>query len=91
MNEVKIEAQFQENRAVCSRSVYRACRRPRRISAPALTLRLWLSISIWRLRRRRREFSIAATGRDQERCSRLDDNLILEAYKEPAARATGGR
>jgi homoserine kinase len=27
------------------------------------------------------EFSIAATGRDQEFCSRLEDNLILEVYK----------
>ena len=27
------------------------------------------------------EFSIAATGRDRERCSRLEDNLILEIYK----------
>jgi homoserine kinase len=26
------------------------------------------------------EFSIAATGRNRERCSRLDDNLILESY-----------
>jgi len=28
------------------------------------------------------EFSIAATGRDRERCSRLENNLILETYKE---------
>ena len=27
------------------------------------------------------EFSIIATGRDAERCARLDDNLILEVYK----------
>ena len=27
------------------------------------------------------EFSIAATGRDAERCARLDDNLVLETYK----------
>ena len=27
------------------------------------------------------EFSIDATGRDAERCARLEDNLILEAYK----------
>jgi homoserine kinase len=27
------------------------------------------------------EFSIAATGRNQERCARLEDNLILEIYK----------
>ncbi|MGD0733345.1 MAG: homoserine kinase [Terracidiphilus sp.] len=27
------------------------------------------------------EFSIAATGRNQERCSRTEDNLILETYK----------
>jgi homoserine kinase len=27
------------------------------------------------------EFSIAATGRDRERCGRLDDNLILDLYK----------
>jgi len=27
------------------------------------------------------EFSITATGRDRERCSRLEDNLILEIYK----------
>lgn len=28
------------------------------------------------------EFSIAATGRDWERCSRLENNLILETYKD---------
>jgi homoserine kinase len=28
------------------------------------------------------EFSIVATGRDAERCSRLKDNLILEIYKD---------
>jgi homoserine kinase len=28
------------------------------------------------------EFSIVATGRDAERCARLEDNLILEAYKK---------
>jgi homoserine kinase len=28
------------------------------------------------------EFSIAATGRDAARCMRLEDNLILEAYKK---------
>jgi homoserine kinase len=28
------------------------------------------------------EFSIAATGRDRERCSRTEDNLILETYKD---------
>jgi homoserine kinase len=27
------------------------------------------------------EFSIAATGRDAERCGRLEDNLVLEIYK----------
>ena len=27
------------------------------------------------------EFSIAATGRDAERCGQLEDNLVLEAYK----------
>lgn len=27
------------------------------------------------------EFSIAATGRDADRCARLEDNLVLEAYK----------
>jgi homoserine kinase len=27
------------------------------------------------------EFSIAASGRDADRCARLEDNLILEAYK----------
>jgi len=27
------------------------------------------------------EFSIAASGRDAERCARLEDNLILETYK----------
>lgn len=27
------------------------------------------------------EFSIAATGRDADRCARLEDNLIVEAYK----------
>lgn len=28
------------------------------------------------------EFSIAAAGRDRERCSRIEDNLVLETYKE---------
>jgi len=28
------------------------------------------------------EFSIAAMGRDAERCARLEDNLVLEAYKD---------
>jgi len=28
------------------------------------------------------EFSIAATGRDREQCSRLENNLILEIYKQ---------
>ena len=28
------------------------------------------------------EFSITATGRDRERCSRLENNLILETYKD---------
>jgi homoserine kinase len=28
------------------------------------------------------EFSIAAAGRDRERCGRLEDNLVLETYKE---------
>ncbi len=28
------------------------------------------------------EFSISATGRDAERCGRLEDNLILEIYKD---------
>jgi len=28
------------------------------------------------------EFSIAATGRDADRCGRLNDNLILEVYKD---------
>jgi homoserine kinase len=28
------------------------------------------------------EFSIAATGRDQQRCSRIENNLILGIYKE---------
>ncbi len=28
------------------------------------------------------EFSIAASGRDWERCARLDDNLILDAYRD---------
>jgi homoserine kinase len=31
---------------------------------------------------RAQEFSIAATGRDAERCGRLHDNLILEIYKD---------
>lgn len=35
------------------------------------------------------EFSIAASGRDAERCARLEDNLILEAYK--ALLAANGR
>ncbi len=28
------------------------------------------------------EFSVSATGKDEERCGRLDDNLILETYKQ---------
>jgi homoserine kinase len=28
------------------------------------------------------EFSIAATGRDRERCSRIENNLILETYED---------
>ena len=28
------------------------------------------------------EFSITASGRDAERCARLEDNLILETYKQ---------
>lgn len=28
------------------------------------------------------EFSIAATGRDRERCSKIEDNLILDTYKD---------
>jgi homoserine kinase len=28
------------------------------------------------------EFSIAATGRDRERCGRLEDNLVLELYRK---------
>src|ERR1700678_3587230 len=28
------------------------------------------------------EFSIAASGRDADRCAKLDDNLILESYKQ---------
>ena len=28
------------------------------------------------------EFSIAATGRDADRCAQLEDNLILETYKQ---------
>jgi homoserine kinase len=28
------------------------------------------------------EFSVTATGRDADRCSRLNDNLILETYKQ---------
>ena len=28
------------------------------------------------------EFSIAATGRNQERCSRIENNLILETYRD---------
>lgn len=28
------------------------------------------------------EFSIAASGRDADRCAKLDDNLILETYKQ---------
>ena len=59
-----------------------ACRLPRPISAPDLTRWPWRWIFIWRWRpRRRAEFSIAATGRDVERCGRLEDNLILETYK----------
>ncbi len=29
-----------------------------------------------------REFSVTASGRDADRCARLEDNLILETYKE---------
>lgn len=29
-----------------------------------------------------REFSIAATGRDAERCGRLEDNLVLDLYRQ---------
>ena len=29
-----------------------------------------------------REFSVVATGRDADRCARLDDNLILETYRQ---------
>ncbi len=28
------------------------------------------------------EFSVAASGRDADRCAKLDDNLILETYKQ---------
>src|SRR5580704_1335930 len=28
------------------------------------------------------EFSITASGRDADRCAKLDDNLILETYKQ---------
>ena len=42
-------------------------------------------------RTRAREFSIAATGRDAERCGRLEDNLILETYKAHAREQRTGR
>src|SRR5579863_4273356 len=28
------------------------------------------------------KFSVAASGRDADRCQKLDDNLILETYKQ---------
>ena len=60
-----------------------ACRRLQPIWDPALTRWLWPSISIWRLKPQpAAQFSIVATGRDADRCARLDDNLILETYKE---------
>ena len=59
-----------------------AYRPPRRILGLDLTQLPWLWIFIlsWMLSRRA-EFSIAATGRDAERCGRLEDNLVLETYK----------
>lgn len=36
-----------------------------------------------------REFSIAATGRDADRCERMDDNLVLDLYR--AVMAENGR
>ena len=46
--------------------------------ASAVALDFYLEIEA----RPAEEFSIAATGRDAERCSRLKDNLILEIYKD---------
>ncbi len=34
------------------------------------------------------EFSIHATGRDAERCARLEDNLVLDLYRATLARAS---
>jgi homoserine kinase len=45
--------------------------------AAAVALNFYLEIEA----RPATEFSILATGRDQEHCSRLENNLILEVYK----------
>ena len=46
--------------------------------AVAVALDLYLEIEA----KAAAEFSIEATGRDRERCSRIENNLILETYKE---------
>ncbi len=69
-----------------------ACLPPRPISAPASTRSPWHSTSFLRSRPRpAAEFSIAATGRDAERCSRVEDNLILESLHGNCSRKTAGR
>ncbi len=46
--------------------------------AVAVALNFFLEIEA----RAAQEFSIAATGRNADRCARLEDNLILETYKQ---------
>lgn len=48
--------------------------------AAALAFGMFLEVRA----RRAAEFSITATGRDAEICSRIEDNLILETYREIA-------
>ena len=60
-----------------------ACLQPQRILAPDLTPWLWPWTLLLEIEAEAaQEFAIAATGRDAERCGRLDDNLILEIYKD---------
>ena len=83
-------ANWDERCAEAAAAFVCACRPPRPILGPGSTPSPWRSISISRSRpSRAEEFSIAATGRDAERCARLEDNLILETYKKASARATG--
>ncbi len=58
------------------------CRPPQPILVPDSTPPLSPWISIWKIEAEpAAEFSIAATGRDAERCSAIEDNLILGVYK----------